>query len=103
MTTSMTRRDFINGALVGCGGALMAGCERATNAAATSLAAPDSSWTGYGGVGDYSHANGNTQAVMEAAHRSPRSSLSRGIRLGGRRACRPRDRRRWILRDDGGL
>jgi spermidine dehydrogenase len=69
MTTSMTRRDFINGALVGCGGALMAGCERATNAAATSLAALDSSWTGYGGVGDYSQANGNTQAVMEAAHR----------------------------------
>ena len=25
-------------------------------------------WTGYGGVGDYRWANGNTEAVMNAAH-----------------------------------
>lgn len=63
MTRPITRRDFLNGALVGSA-ALLAGCEHTRNAPAT----PAASWTGYGGVGDYSQANGNTQAVMEAAH-----------------------------------
>src|SRR3546814_17140244 len=27
-----------------------------------------SSWTGFGGVGDYAWSNGNTQAVVDAAH-----------------------------------
>jgi spermidine dehydrogenase len=69
MTSPITRRDFLNGALAGSGALLMAGCERASNSPATSLAPSVSPWTGYGGVGDYRHANGNTQAVMEAAHR----------------------------------
>jgi spermidine dehydrogenase len=65
---SITRRDFVNGALVGCGAALAAGCARAPNTTAPSLAPSGSPWTGYGGVGDYSWSNGNTEAVMEAAH-----------------------------------
>ena len=41
---SVTRRDFVGGALLG----------------------PD--WTGPGGIGDYSRANGNTHEVVNAAH-----------------------------------
>src|SRR5688572_29457530 len=69
MSSRITRRDFLNGALVGGSAALMAGCKSTTNEPATSLAPPASSWTGYGGVGDYRQANGNTEAVMQAAHR----------------------------------
>jgi spermidine dehydrogenase len=65
LTSRITRRDFVNGALVGSGAALMAGRGRA---ATTSFAPSGSPWTGYGGVGDYSWANGNTEAVINAAH-----------------------------------
>ncbi len=72
MASPITRRDFVNGVLAGCGAALAAGCAqapRAPEAIASSLAPSGSPWTGYGGVGDYSWSNGNTQAVIEAAHR----------------------------------
>ena len=73
MDASITRRDFINGTLVGCGAAL------STAPGATLLAdgimsqrldlSPSGSpWTGYGGIGDYRWSNGNTQAVYDAAH-----------------------------------
>ena len=65
----MTRRDFVNGALAGSGAALLAGCERATDASSAALAPSGSPWTGYGGVGDYRWSNGNTEAVIKAAHR----------------------------------
>lgn len=68
MTTRITRRDFVNGALASSGAALAAGCGRSPDAAATSLAPSGSPWTGYGGVGDYSWSNGNTEAVIKAAH-----------------------------------
>lgn len=75
MACPITRRDFVNGALAGCGAALVAGCERGTDAAATTSASTSASfapsgspWTGYGGVGEYSWSNGNTEAVVEAAH-----------------------------------
>ncbi len=58
MTQSISRRDFVNGVLVGAGASLL-----------TSPApAADSPWTGYGGVGDYRWSNGNTEAVRNAAH-----------------------------------
>lgn len=69
MTRPITRRDFVNGALVGCGAALVAGGEPGAATTAASLAPSGSPWTGYGGVGDYSWSNGNTEAVVEAAHR----------------------------------
>lgn len=79
MNGAITRRDFINGVLAGAGTALMAGCDGLTAPAAAapvpspagippSLAPSGSAWTGYGGVGDYRWSNGNTEAVMEAAH-----------------------------------
>lgn len=68
MTCPITRRDFVNGVLAGCGAALVPGCAHVPDAAPSSLAPSGSPWTGYGGVGDYSWSNGNTQAVIEAAH-----------------------------------
>ena len=59
----ITRRDLIDATLVGTGAALLgAGCP----AHAQDLGAD---WTGYGGVGDYARANGNTADVVLAAHR----------------------------------
>jgi len=69
LTSPITRRDFVNGVLAGCGAALVAGCDRAPVEAVSSLAPSGSPWTGYGGVGDYAWSNGNTAAVIEAAHR----------------------------------
>lgn len=71
----LSRRDFVNGALVGSG-ALLLHAVAPLAAAAESIAAaggPEhapsgSPWTGYGGVGDYKWSNGNTEAVMNAAH-----------------------------------
>jgi spermidine dehydrogenase len=60
LNDAITRRDVINGALAGAGAMLMGG-----RAAA---AAPRDPFTGYGGVGDYATANGNTLPVIQAAH-----------------------------------
>jgi spermidine dehydrogenase len=66
---AITRRDFINGALAGCGAALVAKTRNVAAAMPTSFAPSGSPWTGFGGVGDYSGSNGNTAAVVDAAHR----------------------------------
>jgi spermidine dehydrogenase len=59
----ITRRDFVNGVLVGTGAAVLGAS--ASNAPARG----DDTFTGYGGVGDYARANGNTWPVVQAAHR----------------------------------
>ncbi len=61
----ITRRDFLNGALLGVGGALL-GC-RLTGHVAQDALGPD--WYGYGGVGDYRLSHGNTPEAVETAHR----------------------------------
>jgi spermidine dehydrogenase len=58
----MQRRDFINGVLVGAGAALV---HAPAPAAAQGLT---DAFTGYGGIGDYASSNGNTAAVVNAAH-----------------------------------
>lgn len=67
---NITRRDFINTGLIGSGAALLTmnapGLARA--AAQPALQRVGADWTGYGGVGDYARANGNTAAVVNAAH-----------------------------------
>src|SRR6185503_19011609 len=74
---SVTRRDFVGGALLGTGAALLgmaapgllraaAPASAANRGPAFSLLGPD--WTGPGGIGDYSRANGNTHEVVNAAH-----------------------------------
>lgn len=60
----ITRRDFLNGALLGLGSALLS-C-RPRPAGRSSLG-PD--WYGYGGVGDFQSSHGNTPEVVETAHR----------------------------------
>jgi spermidine dehydrogenase len=69
MDAPITRRDFVNGVLVAGGAALLWRPGHAlADAVAASLDPSGSPWTGYGGVGDYRWANGNTEAVMNAAH-----------------------------------
>jgi spermidine dehydrogenase len=55
----ITRRDFLNGSLAAAGGAL-------SLPASSAIA---DTFTGYGGVGDYARANGDTWPVVQAAHR----------------------------------
>lgn len=71
----ITRRDFVNGSLAGAGAAVLAGARSQIAMAASTAAAPApaedtaDTFTGYGGVGDYARANGNTWPVVQAAHR----------------------------------
>ncbi|MBW8857086.1 MAG: hypothetical protein JF604_22785, partial [Bradyrhizobium sp.] len=51
------RRDFLNSTLLAAGGALL-GPLTPRQLLANVAAAEE--WTGYGGIGDYSHSNGNT-------------------------------------------
>jgi spermidine dehydrogenase len=58
----ISRRDFLNGALVAGAGALV------RDHLPPLQTAGDDDWTGYGGVGEYRHANGNTYDAMNVAH-----------------------------------
>jgi spermidine dehydrogenase len=60
MNEPISRRDFLNGTLLVGAGLLMPGQGPATS--------PADAWNGYGGIGDYRHANGNTYDVMSTAH-----------------------------------
>jgi len=62
----ITRRDFLNGVLVGTAATALSASP--SNLAGT-LADGEDTFTGYGGVGDYARANGNTWPVVQAAHR----------------------------------
>lgn len=64
----ITRRDFVNGVLVGAGGVLL-GCRLAREDSAAASWSLDPAWYGYGGVGDYQFSHGNTPEVVETAHR----------------------------------
>jgi spermidine dehydrogenase len=74
MDAPITRRDFLGSSLLASGAALLS--ERtpaeimhppaATDALGVTGAADE--FTGYGGVGDYSHSNGNTLEVVQAGH-----------------------------------
>ena len=64
----ITRRDFIGSTLAGTGAVLLSGCAPAQLRPQPPDPAAWHPWDGYGGVGDYATSNGNTQAVMDAAH-----------------------------------
>jgi spermidine dehydrogenase len=72
----ISRRDFLNGSLAaaGCALALPAGS-----------AIPDT-FTGYGGVGDYARANGDTWPVVQAAHRLRDGGYSEAVIAAARDA-----------------
>jgi spermidine dehydrogenase len=61
----ITRRDFLNAALLASGSALL---NPISPTELWAMNAADDDWTGYGGVGDYAKSNGNTTGVMEAGH-----------------------------------
>lgn len=65
LDTRITRKDFLNAALLDAGGLLLT---RGAPAWARQTA-DGAAWTGPGGVGDYAASNGNTWPVLEAAHR----------------------------------
>jgi spermidine dehydrogenase len=65
MDSSITRRDFLGSTLLGTGAALLEGVIPAQILAASA----EDDWTGYGGIGDYRHSNGNTLAVLQAGHK----------------------------------
>ena len=64
MDASITRRDFLGSTLLASGAALLSG------ATPLQLLAEDGKdeFTGYGGVGEYAHSNGNTLEVLQAGH-----------------------------------
>jgi len=68
METGITRRDFLNGTLLGSGALLLNSASPVRLVAGTAATRSDGNWTGYGGVGDYANSNGNTSAVLEAGH-----------------------------------
>src|SRR6478672_2473002 len=61
MNEPISRRDFVNGALLAGAGLLV-------NGHAPPTPSPADDWNGYSGIGDYRHSNGNTYEVMSTAH-----------------------------------
>jgi spermidine dehydrogenase len=72
----ISRRDFLNGSLAAAGSAL---------ALPAGSAIPDT-FTGYGGVGDYARANGDTWPVVQAAHRLRDGGYSEAVIAAARDA-----------------
>lgn len=64
----ISRRDFVNGTLVGVGAALLGAPAPGQAAKPAPAGIIKDPWTGYGGVGDYATSNGNVASVREAAH-----------------------------------
>jgi spermidine dehydrogenase len=64
MGSSITRRDFLGGALLASGAALL---DAATPMQL--LGGETDDWTGYGGVGEYATSNGNTLEVLHSGHK----------------------------------
>ena len=65
--SSISRRDFCNGVLVGTGAALLPGCRPAENSAAEPISVRPG-WDGPSGIGEYRGANGNTWRTTQAGH-----------------------------------
>jgi spermidine dehydrogenase len=68
LSTDISRRDFVNGTLVGAGVALLGAAAPGCTARPKPEVVVDDLWTGYGGVGDYATSNGNVASVRDAAH-----------------------------------
>jgi spermidine dehydrogenase len=78
---NITRKDFINTTLLGVGAALLSSPSPADAMRALAGAAPAvDPWTGPGGVGDYASSNGNTKAVMDAAHKIRDGAYARAVK-----------------------
>ncbi len=62
MKKGITRRDFLNAALIGMGAALL------ELPAPIHLFAQEEPWDGFGGTGDYSNSHGNTRNIVLDGH-----------------------------------
>jgi spermidine dehydrogenase len=62
MNAPIERRDILNSTLVAAGAVLL-------NSISPMQLLGQEDWTGFGGVGDYAHSNGNTYEVMTAGHK----------------------------------
>ena len=71
MNEPISRRDFLNGALVAGAGILLDG--------KAPMISPADAFNGYGGIGDYRHSNGNTWDVMTTAHAMRDGNFERSI------------------------
>ncbi len=58
---TITRRDFLNGILLGSGAALL----HLSAPARLFAQSPAAAWNGFGGIGDYACCNGNTEEVIK--------------------------------------
>ena len=68
LSNNISRRDFVNGSLVGLGMALLRPSLPVIGSEKKSVALFNDPWTGFGGVGDYANSNGNIGSVQKAAH-----------------------------------
>jgi spermidine dehydrogenase len=74
MDAPITRRDFLGSSLLASGAALLSERSPAeimhppAATVAPGVKGATDEFTGYGGVGDYSHSNGNTLEVVQAGH-----------------------------------
>ena len=66
--SDISRRDFVNGTLVGFGAALLGAGAPGCTSAKKPIGVLGDPWTGFGGVGDYAISNGNVASVRDAAH-----------------------------------
>ena len=76
MNEPISRRDFVNGALVAGAGLFLHGEVPPTVSPTVS---PADAFNGYGGIGDYGHSNGNTWDVMTTAHAMRDGKFERSI------------------------
>ena len=74
MHEPISRRDFLNGTLLASAGLVLG-----HHAQAPGTISPADAWNGYGGVGDYARAHGDTYEVMTTAHRMRDRAFERSI------------------------
>ena len=68
LPSDISRRDFVNGTLIGVGATLLSASAPGCTAKPKPAEVLNDPWTGYGGVGDYASSNGNVASVRDAAH-----------------------------------
>lgn len=79
LDTSITRRDFLDAALLAAGAALLRLPPPLSAQATTPRTNPE--WEGFGGIGDYARSHGNTWDALSVAHDLRDGKLTRARQL----------------------
>jgi len=74
MDAPISRRDFLNGTLIASAGMVLG-----PHVPMPLTVSPADAWDGFGGIGDYARAHGNTYAMMTAGHRMRDGEFERAI------------------------